>query len=80
VRLGKYISPFSILFSIDVVAQGTNIPDGATVELQLVSEKAPDQILTQTLAVNLATFTGVILPSGFSRGFVSAHWDSPASP
>jgi len=65
VRLGKHISPCSILFSIDVVVEGINIPDGAMVELQFVSENVPDQILTEALAANSATFTGVTYPPAF---------------
>lgn len=64
---------------VAVSIEAHNIPAGTTVQLQLVSENAPDQIfdsspLAGTSALSTATVTVNQLPPGLSRGFLHAKW------
>lgn len=66
----------SIAVTVNIVA--SNIPPGTVVKLYISSENAPDQTvdslpLAGTLASSTAT-ASVVLPPGFSRGFVRATW------
>lgn len=61
-----------------VVIQGQNIPIGTVVTLFITSENGPDQTLLSTALAgsvqNSTATASVTLPSGFSRGFVTATW------
>ena len=64
--------------AVTVVIEARNIPLGTVVKLHLFSESGPDQFVDSTpLAGTTQTSTAtasVVLPSGFSRGFVRATW------
>lgn len=61
-----------------VQIQAQYIPTGTTVTLFVFSENGPDQTIVSTpLAGTLASSTAtapLVLPSGYSRGFVTATW------
>ncbi len=64
--------------AVTVQIAASNIPPGTVVKLYISSENAPDQTidslpLAGTLATSTAT-ASVVLPPGFSRGFVHATW------
>jgi hypothetical protein len=64
--------------AVTVQIAASNIPPGTVVKLYISSENAPDQTidslpLAGTLATSTAT-ASVVLPPGFSRGFVRATW------
>jgi len=66
----------STAVTVDIAA--SNIPPGTVVKLHVFSENGADQIidslpLAGTLATSTAT-ASVVLPPGFSRGFVRATW------
>lgn len=64
--------------AVPVLIEARNIPLGTQVKLHLFSENGTDQIrdsttLAGTLQLSTATVS-VVIPSGFSRGFVRATW------
>jgi hypothetical protein len=64
--------------AVTVVIEARNIPLGTVVKLHLFSENGADQFVDATpLAGTTQTSTAsasVVLPTGFSRGFVRATW------
>ena len=64
---------------VTVEFRAQNIPVGTVVQLTLVSENAPDQIIDSTpLTGTQDSLTGTVtvdrFPPGFSRGFLHAKW------
>ena len=64
--------------AVTVQIAASNIPPGTVVKLHVFSENGADQIidslpLAGTPATSTAT-ASVVLPPGFSRGFVRATW------
>jgi hypothetical protein len=64
--------------ALPVSITASNIPIGTTVTLLIYSENGPDLTvfstgLTGTVASSMAT-ASVILPAGYSYGFVKASW------
>ncbi len=63
---------------VPIAVEGRNIPLTAAVRVYLVSENAPDQVLTlPALTGNAALSTSSVnatFPAGFSRGYVRATW------
>jgi hypothetical protein len=62
-----------------VGVEAENVPDGAIVELSVVSENGPFQRLEGTLDSALMAHIPVPLPQGLSRFCVVARWD-PSAP
>ncbi len=65
--------------AVPVVIEAQNIPAGTVAQLFIFSENGSDQIvnsspLVTTTAPSLRATATVLLPPGFSRGFVRAKW------
>jgi hypothetical protein len=64
--------------AVPVAIEAHHVPLGTVVKLHIFSENGADQIVDSTplagaLALSNAT-ASVVLPPGFSRGFVRATW------
>ena len=64
--------------AVPIVVQGSNVPLGTIVHLQIYSDNGPDIVVdTPALAGTLQSSTAtvsVMFPSGFSRGYVTASF------
>ncbi len=78
--LGNFTAPdvtFNAAAAVPVVIQGTNIPAGTAVSLQIYSETGADIIMANAGALAGAAdptslTVPVTFPPGFSRGYISA--------
>ncbi|HVW84327.1 MAG TPA: hypothetical protein VHB50_06585 [Bryobacteraceae bacterium] len=78
---GNFVVPDVVINSSAPVSfsiQASNVPLGTTCTLTIFSENGPDlnitsSPLTGTVASSTATATAT-LPSGYSKGFVTANW------
>jgi hypothetical protein len=64
--------------AVPVVIEASNVPLGVIVQVYIISEAGPDQVvnstpLTGTRPQSTAT-ANVKIPPGFSRGYVRATW------
>lgn len=64
--------------AVPVAIEARNIPPGTVVKLHIFSDNGADQIIDSTALdgtlANLTATASVVLPPGFSRGFVRATW------
>jgi hypothetical protein len=64
--------------AVPVVIEAINVPPGTVVQVYIISEAGPDQVVNSLPLAGTrqksTTTASVKLPPGFSRGFVRAAW------